>query len=206
MKWITLCKVSLLCGVFCGSNFAPPAALAQQPTKTDASAQAHGVAASAPLPVVKVDGNYFSAGGKRFVPVGVNWVPAKAAMEWPYQWDPAAIEADFAQMHELGVNTVRLDLVWSWFEPRPDDFNPEAFKQMDTLISLANRYKIYLHPEMLIGGEVGEAERALAGSAWTGWLPSAAESPTARADRSPRSRRYERMGYLTINSPMVANG
>jgi hypothetical protein len=157
MKWITLCKVSLLCGVFCGSNFAPPAASAQQPTKTDASAQARGVETSAPLPVVKVDGNYFSAGGKRFVPVGVNWVPAKAAMEWPYQWDPAAIEADFAQMHELGVNTVRLDLVWSWFEPRPDDFNPEAFKQMDTLISLANRYKIYLHPEMLIGGEVGEA-------------------------------------------------
>ena len=156
MKWITLCKVSLLCGVFCGSNFATPAALAQ-PAKADASAQAPAAEVSAPLAVVKLDGNYFSAGGKRFVPVGVNWVPAKAAMEWPYQWDPASIEADFAQMNALGVNTIRLDLVWSWFEPRPDDFNPEAFKQMDTLISLANRYKIYLHPEMLIGGEVGEA-------------------------------------------------
>ena len=157
MKWLTLCKVSLLCGVFCGSNFAPPAALAQQQAKADASAQAPAAEVSAPLAVVKLDGNYFSAGGKRFVPVGVNWVPAKAAMQWPYQWDPAAIEADFAQMNALGVNTIRLDLVWSWFEPRPDDYNPEAFRQMDTLISLANRYKIYLHPEMLIGGEVGEA-------------------------------------------------
>jgi hypothetical protein len=87
----------------------------------------------------------------------VNWVPAKAAMQWPYQWDPVAIEADFAKMHAQGVNTVRLDLVWAWFEPRPDDYNPEAFRQLDFLISLANRYKIYLHPEMLIGGEVGEA-------------------------------------------------
>lgn len=110
-----------------------------------------------PLPVVTLDGNYFARAGKRFLPVGVNWVPAKAAMQWPYQWDAADVEADFAQMHELGVNTIRLDLVWSWFEPRPDDYNPEAFKQLDDLVALANKYKIYLHPELLIGGEVGEA-------------------------------------------------
>lgn len=110
-----------------------------------------------PLPEVRLSGNYFEQGGKRFLPVGVNWVPAKAAMQWPYQWDPVAIEADFAQMHLLGVNTVRLDLVWAWFEPRPDDYNPEAFAQLDFLVSLANRYKIYLHPELLVGGEVGEA-------------------------------------------------
>jgi endo-1,4-beta-mannosidase len=131
--------------------------LAQQPKKADASAQAPAIPASAPLAAVRLDGTYFSAGGKRFVPVGVNWVPAKAAMQWPYQWAPAEIEADFAQMHALGINTIRLDLVWSWFEPRPDDYNPEAFRQMDALISLADKYKIYLHPEMLIGGEVGEA-------------------------------------------------
>jgi len=145
---MTRIKVFLLSGVCCVACLSPLAASAQPAAQP---------AASAPLPVVKLDGNYFAAGGKRFVPVGVNWVPAKAAMQWPYQWDAAAIEADFKQMHELGVNTIRLDLVWSWFEPRPDDFNPEAFRQMDDLIALANRYKIYLHPEMLIGGEVGEA-------------------------------------------------
>lgn len=106
---------------------------------------------------VRLEGNYFSRGGHRFIPVGANWVPAKAAMEWPYEWDPKSIEADFARMHELGFNTVRLDLVWAWFEPRPDDFNPEAFRRFDFLISLAHRYQIYLHPILLIGGEVGEA-------------------------------------------------
>jgi len=157
MKQSVFCKLSLICGLCCAVSLAPLAGPAQQQTKKDVSAQSHAAQLSAPLPEARLDGNYFSAGGKRFLPVGVNWVPAKAAMQWPYQWDPVAIEADFAQMHAQGVNTVRLDLVWAWFEPRPDDYNPEAFQQLDFLISLANRYKIYLHPEMLIGGEVGEA-------------------------------------------------
>jgi len=106
---------------------------------------------------VHLDGNYFSHDGHRFIPVGANWVPAKAAMQWPTQWDPKAIEADFARMHELGFNTIRLDFVWAWIEPRPGDYNPEAFRDLDFLISLAHRYHIYLHPSLLIGGEVGEA-------------------------------------------------
>lgn len=110
-----------------------------------------------PLSLARLDGNYFSRDGKRFLPVGAHWVPAKAAMEWPLQWDPKDIEADFAKMRDLRFNTVRLDLMWAWFEPRPGDYNPEAFKQLDYLVSLARRYGIYLHPSLFIGGEVGEA-------------------------------------------------
>ena len=109
------------------------------------------------LSPVHLEGNYFSRDGHRFIPVGANWVPAKAAMQWPTQWDPKAIEADFARMHELGFNTIRLDFVWAWIEPRPGDYNPEAFRALDFLVSLAHRYHIYLHPSLLIGGEVGEA-------------------------------------------------
>ena len=109
------------------------------------------------LPAVRLDGNYFLRDGHRFIPVGANWVPAKAAMEWPYAWDPKSIEADFVRMHDLGFNAIRLDMIWAWFEPRPGDYNPEAFRQLDFLISLAHHYHIYLHPMLLIGGEVGEA-------------------------------------------------
>ncbi|MGC2646209.1 MAG: beta-galactosidase, partial [Candidatus Sulfotelmatobacter sp.] len=107
---------------------------------------------AAHLPAVHLDGNYFSRDGHRFIPVGANWVPAKAAMQWPTQWDPKAIEADFKRMHELGFNTIRLDFVWAWIEPRPGDYDPDAFRKIDFLISLANRYHIYLHPSLLIGG------------------------------------------------------
>ena len=105
----------------------------------------------------RLDGSYFSHGGKRFIPVGAHWIPAKTGLQWPLSWNPREIEADFAKMQELGFNTVRLDLFWAWFEPRPGDYNPEAFKQLDYLVSLAHRYRIYLHPTLFIGGEVGEA-------------------------------------------------
>ena len=109
------------------------------------------------LPQVSIVDGHFTANGKPFIPVGAHWVPAKAAMQWPTQWDPRDIEADFAKMHELGYTIVRFDLLWAWFEPRPGDYSLEAFKQLDYLISLAHKYRIYLHPSLFIGGEVGEA-------------------------------------------------
>ena len=86
---------------------------------------------SSRLPAVHLDGGYLVRDGKRFFPVGVHWVPAKAAMHWPLEWDPKEIEGDFAKRHELGYNIVRLDMVWPWFEPRPGDYNPAAFQQLD---------------------------------------------------------------------------
>jgi len=109
------------------------------------------------LPAVHLDGQYFIRDGKRFIPVGAHWVPAKAAMQWPVQWDPKDVEADFAKMHELGYSIVRFDMMWAWFEPRPGDYNPVAFQQLDYLVTLAHKYQIYLHPSLFIGGEVGEA-------------------------------------------------
>jgi endo-1,4-beta-mannosidase len=113
--------------------------------------------ADSKLPAVHLDGTYFTANGKRFLPVGAHWVPAKAAMQWNVEWDPQEIEADFAKMHDLGYSVTRFDVLWAWFEPRPDDYNPAAFRQLDYLVSLAHKYKIYLHPSLFIGGEVGEA-------------------------------------------------
>jgi endo-1,4-beta-mannosidase len=109
------------------------------------------------LPPVTFTGNYFAAGGRRFIPIGAHWVPAKSGLQWPLEWDEADLSADFAKMGELGFNTVRFDLFWAWFEPRPGDYNPEAFRQLDVFIRLAHKHDIYLHPALFIGGEVGEA-------------------------------------------------
>jgi endo-1,4-beta-mannosidase len=135
---------------------AQAAAASEIPGHSQATSAANAANASV-LPKVQLDGTYFVRDGKRFLPVGAHWVPAKAAMQWPTQWDPKDIEADFAKMHELGYTIVRLDMVWPWFEPRPGDYNPEAFRQLDYLVSLAHKYQIYLHPSLFIGGEVGEA-------------------------------------------------
>ena len=140
------------------STFLSSFAFAGQNSRLSSDTEKNNITDSANgLPAIHLDGNYFSRDGKRFIPVGANWVPAKTAMQWPTQWDPKAIEADFARMHELGFNTIRLDFVWAWIEPRPGNYNPEAFRAIDFLITLAHRYQIYLHPCLLIGGEVGEA-------------------------------------------------
>lgn len=118
---------------------------------------AGAIAAATPLPQAHLSGNYFSRDGHSFLVVGAHWIPAKAAMAWPVEWDPKDIEADFAKMAEMGFNTVRIDLLWAWFEPRPGDYSPKAFEQFDFLISLAHKYHLYLQPTLFIGGEVGEA-------------------------------------------------
>ena len=122
-----------------------------------AAAASGAPAGTASLSAAQLDGNYFSRDGHRFLVVGAHWVPAKAAMQWPLQWDPQDVEADFAQMQRMGFNTVRLDLMWAWFEPRPGNYNPQAFEQFDQLIALAHKHHIYLHPTLFVGGEVGEA-------------------------------------------------
>jgi len=109
------------------------------------------------LTPANLKGTYFSNKEGRFIPVGAHWVPAKAALDWTQQWDEASIDADFAKMKDLGFNTMRFDLFWAWFEPRPGDYNPEAFAQFDFLVKMAHKYQIYLHPALFIGGEVGEA-------------------------------------------------
>ena len=106
---------------------------------------------------VTISGNYFTAGGHRFIPIGVNWVPSVEGMQWPYEWNPENIEADFAAMASLGINFIRFDLVWAWIEPLPGQYNEKAFEQLDFLIELAHKYQIYLNPAFFIGGEVGDA-------------------------------------------------
>lgn len=115
------------------------------------------VGSNSALPAVTLEGNYFSKGGHRFVVIGANWVSAQAGLLWPVHWDARAIDADFATMARMGFNTVRLDLMWAWFEPRPGYYNPEAFEQFDYLIKLSHKYGIYLNPILFTGGEVGEA-------------------------------------------------
>jgi endo-1,4-beta-mannosidase len=110
-----------------------------------------------PLLSATLKGTYFTTREKHFIPIGTHWVPAVPALDWPLQWDEASIQADFGKMQDLGFNTVRLDLFWAWFEPRPGDYNPEAFSQLNFLVKMAHKYEIYLHPAMFIGGEVGEA-------------------------------------------------
>jgi len=106
---------------------------------------------------VRLEGNYFSVDGKALFVLGTHYVPAHEGLQWPYEWNPEVWDSDFRLMHEMGLNFVRFDLFWAWFEPRPGQYNEEAFNQLDAIIEMAKRHNLYLNPTFFIGGEVGDA-------------------------------------------------
>ena len=62
------------------------------------------------------------------------------AAYYPEWWTPDEWEQDFRQMHDLGINTVRMgEFAWALFEPAPGKFD---FAWMDRAIAIARRYKI----------------------------------------------------------------
>jgi beta-galactosidase len=59
---------------------------------------------------------------------------------YPEWWTPSEWEIDFRQMHDLGINTVRMgEFAWARFEPAPSQFE---FAWMDHAIALARHYQI----------------------------------------------------------------
>ncbi len=62
------------------------------------------------------------------------------ASYYPEWWDPSEWKIDFRQMHDLGLNTVRMgEFAWALFEPSAGKFD---FSWMDEAIAIANRNDI----------------------------------------------------------------
>lgn len=91
------------------------------------------------------------------------------AAYYPEWWPAEEWETDFRQMHDLGINTVRMgEFAWAIFEPAPGKFD---FDWMDRALSVAARYGIratlatptasvppwlfQLHPDVLSGNAAG---------------------------------------------------
>lgn len=91
------------------------------------------------------------------------------AAYYPEWWPSEEWETDFRQMHDLGINTVRMgEFAWALFEPAPGKFD---FDWMDRALALATRYGIravlctptasvppwlyQLHPDVLSGNSTG---------------------------------------------------
>ena len=60
------------------------------------------------------------------------------AAYYPEWWPAAEWEVDFRQMHDLGIDTVRMgEFAWAIFEPVPGKFD---FDWMDRALAIAGRY------------------------------------------------------------------
>lgn len=94
--------------------------------------------------------------GRSIVPVGVHYVPVSGP-DWPWRVGVEEFDLAFAQMAALGLDSVRIDLLWAAVEPREGEYDEDHLIVLDAVLDAARRHGLQLHPVMLIGGEVGDA-------------------------------------------------
>ncbi len=67
--------------------------------------------------------------------LGVNYWPRCKAMYWWGDFDAGEVREEFALIRELGMNVVRIFLLWDDFQPEPDSVSKEA---LDNLVKVAD--------------------------------------------------------------------
>jgi len=101
--------------------------------------------------------HYLQRDGRSIVPVGAHYVPVEGP-DWPWRVGPESFDRAFAAMAAAGLDTVRIDLLWSAVEPEPGHYDPAHLAALDAIVEAARRHGLLLHPTFFIGGEVGDAE------------------------------------------------
>ncbi len=97
---------------------------------------------------ISPDGKHFikSDSGQRFLIWGVNYDhDADGSLiedYWHQHWDQ--VEQDFAEIKQLGANTVRIHLQLGKFMQQADQPNEESLLQLKRLVSLAEQSGLYL--------------------------------------------------------------
>jgi hypothetical protein len=111
---------------------------------------AQAAAANPNLPKVTLDkaGLGFVAGGKPYVPFGVNYF--RPGTGWaPQVWkkfDREATREDFRRMKEVGVNCVRVFLTYGSFYSEPGVLKEEGLRKFDQFLEVAEQAGIHVHP------------------------------------------------------------
>ena len=69
--------------------------------------------------------------------LGVNYWPRRKAMYWWSNFDAGEVREEFAILKEIGLNVVRMFLLWDDFQPDPNSVSQEALKNLVTVADIA---------------------------------------------------------------------
>ncbi len=100
--------------------------------------------------------HYLERDGRPIVPVGAHFVPVEGP-DWPWRVGAETFDRAFAAMAAAGLDTVRIDLLWSALEPEPGRYDRDHLAVLDRILEAARLHGLLLHPTFFIGGEVGDA-------------------------------------------------
>lgn len=83
--------------------------------------------------------------------LGVNYWPRRKAMSWWSQFDAAEVDEDFALIQSLGLNVVRIFLLWDDFQPEPTSVDSTALANLVKVADLAAKHQLGLDVTFFTG-------------------------------------------------------
>ena len=86
----------------------------------------------------------------RFV-LGVNCWPRRSAMGWWSHFDADEVDEDFALLAELGMDGVRVFLLWDDWQPTPETVSPACLRHFGRVADLAERHGLGLDVTFFAG-------------------------------------------------------
>jgi endo-1,4-beta-mannosidase len=109
-----------------------------------------------PASAVRMGRHYLERDGVPFVPVGAHLVPVEGP-DWPWRVGASSFAESFRAMASVGLDSVRIDLLWSAVEPASGQYDEAHLQVLDEILNAARANGVLLHPTLFIGGEVGDA-------------------------------------------------
>ena len=94
---------------------------------------------------------YFVRGGRRFIPVGVNYWPGSCGVEMWRAWPEAEMRHDLDVIRDLGLNSLRFFLLWPDFEPVLGSYNEEMFARLAQFLSWCAERDLLAQPTLFVG-------------------------------------------------------
>jgi len=103
--------------------------------------------------------------------LGVNYWPRKKAMYWWKLFEKAEVREEFETIKDIGLDVVRLFLLWEDFQSSPTEVSREQLENLLETVSIAEDVGLMLMPSFFIGHMSG-----------VNWLPQwiLDESPNGR--------------------------
>lgn len=102
--------------------------------------------------------------------LGVNYWPRKKAMYWWKDFERAEVESEFAEIAALGVQVVRIFLLWEDFQPAPEVMSEQALANLGQVFDVAHLLGLQVMPTFFTGFMSGV-------SWWPAWALADEEDP-----------------------------
>jgi len=104
---------------------------------------------------VSSDGQYFVRNGKRFFPIGINYLPGYLCGNHFKDYRAEHIIADLDHISRLGMNCVRVAVFWADFEPKEGQYSRRFLTTFKRFLAECKERRILVMPVFLIGTWTG---------------------------------------------------